>query len=81
MVADPELDGYTFQGWEPELPETIPYENITLVAQWTANNDTNYTVEHYLQELDGTYPTVANYTDNKQGTTDTNTDARAMSIS
>ena len=81
VVADPELDGYTFQGWEPELPETIPYENITLVAQWTANNDTNYTVEHYLQELDGTYPTVANYTDNKQGTTDTNTDARAMSIS
>jgi hypothetical protein len=27
-----------------------------LVAKWEANTGTKYTVEHYLQELDGSYP-------------------------
>jgi len=59
----------------------MPYENITLVAQWTANTGTKYTVEHYLQQLDGSYQTNPNYIDNLSGTTDTQTNAKAMSLS
>jgi len=32
--ADPTREGYTFAGWEPALPETMPAENMTVVAQW-----------------------------------------------
>ena len=30
--ANPEKEGYTFVGWSPEIPETMPEENITVVA-------------------------------------------------
>ena len=30
----PEREGYTFIGWDKEIPETMPAENITLKARW-----------------------------------------------
>ena len=30
----PEREGYTFIGWDMEIPETMPAENITLKARW-----------------------------------------------
>ena len=34
-VADPVKAHYTFAGWEPELPETMPAHDVTVVAKWT----------------------------------------------
>lgn len=32
--ADPTREGYTFKGWDREIPTTMPAENITLKAKW-----------------------------------------------
>ena len=54
--ADPTKTGYTFAGWEPAIPETMPAENVTVKATWTINPYTitfvsfGKTVEEY--ELD-----------------------------
>ena len=32
--ADPTREGYTFIGWDMEIPTTMPAENITLKAKW-----------------------------------------------
>lgn len=32
--ADPTIEGYTFIGWDIEIPTTMPAENITLKARW-----------------------------------------------
>ena len=38
--AAPTKTGYTFTGWEPELPATMPAENVTVTAQWRINSYT-----------------------------------------
>lgn len=72
-------EGYTFEGWyaEPELtnkvetlPEKYPAGTTTYYAKWTANINTKYTVEFYYQ-TEGNYKNVADFTDERTGTTDT----------
>ena len=58
--ADPTREGYTFNGWTPAVPATMPVENMECVAQWnvvtynltyeglngaTNSNPATYTVE------------------------------------
>ena len=34
---NPTRKGYTFKGWDKEIPETMPAENMTVKAQWKIN--------------------------------------------
>lgn len=36
-VLDPEKTGYTFVGWNPELPDSMPAKNLTVTAKWSQN--------------------------------------------
>ena len=69
--------GYTFGGWYSNEGCTgnavtkivaANGNSRTLYAKWVPNSNTAYTVEHYLQQLDGTYTKVD--TDTLTGTTD-----------
>lgn len=35
---NPTREGYTFDGWDSEIPETFPSESKTITALWTANS-------------------------------------------
>lgn len=49
-------EGYTFGGWEPALPDTLPTEDATYTAIWNPNKDTPYQVWVYLEDTEGNYP-------------------------
>lgn len=38
--ANPEKEGYTFIGWTPEVPDTMPAENLEFTAVWQVNEYT-----------------------------------------
>ena len=80
LRPEPSRDGYTFDGWYTNSSCTgtraenfnMPAEDVNLYGKFTANTDTPYVVEFYLQNDDGsTYPTTASATDPRTGTTDT----------
>ena len=41
-VAEPSKEHYTFAGWEPELPDTMPANDVTVVSKW-AEDGADYT--------------------------------------
>lgn len=43
-VSEPTKFGFVFVGWEPEVPETMPGEDVEFVAQWEIDKDIVYVV-------------------------------------
>ena len=72
--AVPVKAGYTGV-WEAY---TLTTGDVTVNAIYTANNDTKYTVEHYVEKLDGSYELYSS--EEKQGTTDSTASADALAI-
>ena len=79
-VEEPSVSytGFNLVGWYTEDSYTNKWDfsnntvtsNITLYAQWTASDNTQYKVKHYKQNIgDDGYPATPSDTDNLQGTT------------
>ena len=53
LATEPETTraGYTFSGWDYDFATPIT-DNTEITATWSANTDTKYTVNYYLQNLD-----------------------------
>ena len=53
--ADPPKTGYTFAGWTPAIPTTMPAENLTVTAQWRYNGGGSSGYSYYtIQATAGT---------------------------
>ena len=65
--------GYTFDGWDFDFSNPIT-SNTNTTASWTANSNTPYKVEYYLQNLENDNYTLR-LTENKTGTTATTANA------
>lgn len=47
-VGTPTKPGYTFSGWEPQVPATVPAENTTYKAKWTPG-ESGFTVVFWYE--------------------------------
>ncbi len=52
---NPEMAGYDFAGWNPEIPQFMPENDLVVEASWIARTDTPYTVEIYEMDDEGIY--------------------------
>ena len=69
VAEDATAPGYTFSGWDHEdFP--MPASDVVIKGHFTANDNTQYKVEHYLEDLDGKAFTLKD-TETLAGTTDT----------
>ena len=48
-IGEPERKGYKFIGWDKELVESVPDENLTYTASWEAE-ETSFTVVYWLDD-------------------------------
>ena len=77
-LVNPVKTGYTFLGWTGSNG-TEPQQEVTITkgstgtknykANWRANTDTRYVIEHYEEDLDGDFVVVTGYTEELYGTT------------
>lgn len=51
-VENPTKPGYTFNGWEPTVPTTVPAENTTYKAKWQADKTAKVTVVVWGENAD-----------------------------
>lgn len=57
--ADPSREGYSFTGWEPALPATMPDTDMAVIAQWKADS---IAAETYAVSFDSKGGSRATYT-------------------
>lgn len=69
-VENPTKPGYTFNGWEPQVPATVLAENTTYTAKWTPGESGFTVVFWYENANDNGYSVAGTYkpADVKPGT-------------
>ena len=60
-VSDPTKPGYTFNGWTPAIPSTMPAENTTYKASWSAGTSGFTVVFWYENANDDGYSVAGTY--------------------
>ncbi len=81
VAAEPYVEGYVFSGWITSSVTvtngefTMPAADVEFIGYFTAGT-TMYTVEHYLQNADGTWPTDPTNSHTHDGTTGETVTAR-----
>jgi len=53
-IAEPVREGYKFTGWDKEIPDTMPANDLTVTATWEALAAPTHTVTYYLNKGDST---------------------------
>ena len=81
-VAAPTKPGYTFNGWDPALPKTMPAEHTSFKANWTAATSGFTVVFWYENANDDGYSVSGTYkpADVKPGTVQTSDDYKNQSF-
>ncbi len=63
VAATPSVDGYDFYGWSKDGATAtsfqMPDSDVTLQGYFVRKTNISYKVEHYYQNLDGSYPSKA----------------------
>ena len=89
VAADATATGYTFDGWHVHGNDVaisggyfeMPKRDVNVYGYFTANTDTAYKIEHYVEKLDGTgYEDTPYTTQNLTGTTGTEVTAASIVI-
>lgn len=78
-IPMPTRPGYTFAGWSPEVPGTMPNADTAYTANWTARADTPYQVVYMLQNIGSDTYTVAD-TESYRGTTGATANLTAVTL-
>ena len=65
-VGEPQRAGYTFTGWDQEIPDTVPADNQTFKARWTPADTAKVTVVFWGQDADDTDGTKYSYLDSSE---------------
>ena len=58
VPSNPTREGYTFIGWDKEIPATMPAENVTITAKWAINK---YTIRFNTDGGTYIFPITADY--------------------
>ncbi len=59
--ADPIKAGYTFKGWTPEVPATMPAENLTFTAVFEKNSNPIIKIHNYTSSRTVDYRTTITF--------------------
>ena len=85
VVPTPSKIGYTFDGWKPAVPETMPDKDLTFTAQWVEElpdpTRAGYTVKHMQEKLGTAGNFEESGIDHFFGTIGENTAAKARDYS